>query len=131
MQKLFLTSKTSEKNERKKKNSSKGITRSLTMSQLSLLCSFSGRSFNRSPTMFFPLSSDARMVCMRARVGVYGLRPIRCARRIGRRRRQGGEENRRGEKTFAYSKRKIVREVCGLLLRWNECVRGLEMTPFI
>lgn len=62
----------------------------------------------------------ARVVC--------GFRPIRGEEEEER--RQGGGENRGGKKTFAYSKM-VVREVCGLLLRWNECVRGVEMTPFI
>lgn len=69
-------------------------------------------------------------VCARA---MCGFRPIRRSRdEEEEERRQGGGENREGGKKRSRTRRrKIVREVCGLLLRWNECVRGLEMTPFI
>lgn len=63
--------------------------------------------------MFFPLSSDARMVCMRARVGVYGLRPIRCARRIGRRETAGRRREQKGGKNVR-------------VLEEEDCTRGLR-----
>lgn len=69
-------------------------------------------------------------VCARA---MCGFRPIRRSRdEEEEERRQGGGENREGGKKRSRTRRrKIVREVCGLLLRWNECTGVRDDTLYI